>query len=133
MRPVAFPYIPYRSYPAPIVPIRIRGPRDWTIVWAYVDSGASISILNTTREAGRLGVRAEDGQRIYSVVGDGSLIPVYVHRLPIRIGSIELTAAIGFSSCLGVGFNLLGRQDIFAHFDVTFSDSRRRVTFTPLR
>ena len=102
-------------------------------VWVYVDSGASISILNTAREAGRLGVRTEDGQLVYSVVGDGSLIPVYVHRLLIRIGPIELIAVIGFSSRLGVGFNLLGRQDVFHRFDITFSDSRQRVLFKPPR
>lgn len=132
MRPVAFPYIPYHGHPAPIIPLRIRGPRGWIIVWAYVDSGASISILNTAREAGRLGIRAEDGRLVYSVVGDGSLIPVYVHRLSVRLGPLELTAAIGFSSHLGVGFNLLGRQDIFSAADVTFSDARQLVLFTPL-
>jgi len=56
-----------------------------------------------------------------------------VHRLPIRIGGIEFAAAIGFSSKLGVGFNLLGRQDFFTRCDVTFSDSRRVVTFKPVR
>jgi len=45
-------------------------------MWAYVDSGASISIFNTAREAGRLGLRVEAGQLVYSVVGDGGLIPV---------------------------------------------------------
>ena len=67
------------------------------------------------------------------VVGDGSLIPVYVHRLPLRIGSVELVAHVAVSPRLGVGFDLLGRQDIFRRFDVTFSDSRRRVTFKPAR
>jgi hypothetical protein len=33
---------------------------------------------------------------------------------------------------LGVGFDLLGRQDVFTRFDVTFSDSKKRVTFRPL-
>ncbi len=73
----------------------------------------------------------EDGRLMYSVVGDGSLIPVYTHRLPIRIGSVELTAAIGLSPRLGIGFNLLGRQDVFTHFDVTFSDAKTQVTFRP--
>ena len=34
---------------------------------------------------------------------------------------------------VGVGFNLLGRRDIFMSFDVTLSDSRKRITFKPLR
>ena len=132
MRSVTFPYTPYRGLPAPMIPVEMRSVRGWTAVWAYVDSGASLSILKV-REARLLGVRLEEGELAYSVVGDGSLIPVYIHRLPIRIGPVELTARIGFSPRLGVGFNLLGRQDLFSHFDVTFSDSRRLITFTPVR
>ena len=131
MRPVVFPYTPYQGHPAPIIPVAIRGTHRWTIIWAYVDSGAMLSIFHT-REAGRLGLKVENGQLIYSVVGDGSLIPVYVHRLHVHLGHAGLTVAIGFSPRLGVGFNLLGRQDIFAHFDVTFSDSRQKIIFQPL-
>jgi hypothetical protein len=98
----------------------------------YVDSGAFFSIL-AEGEARLLGLELAQGQLTYSMVGDGSLIPVYIHRLPVRIGPVELTARIGFSPRLGVGFNLLGRQDIFSHFDVTFSDARKRLLFTPVR
>jgi hypothetical protein len=64
-------------------------------------------------------------------VGNGDPVPVYLHDLPIQIGSQQFKAIISFSPGLGVGFNLLGRQDIFTHFDVTFSDSRRQVSFRP--
>jgi hypothetical protein len=97
-----------------------------------VDSGASISIL-AEGEARVLGLDLERGDLSYSMVGDGSLIPVYVHRLSIRIGSSQFTAHVGFSPRLGAGFNLLGRRDIFTHFDVTFSDSRQRIAFKPVR
>jgi hypothetical protein len=42
------------------------------------------------------------------VVGDGSFIPAYLHDLPIRIGSWEVTVSIGFSERLGVGSTCLG-------------------------
>lgn len=100
-------------------------------IWMYVDSGASFSIL-AAASAERLGLRMERGSRTTVVVGDGSLIPVYTHHLPVRLGPVECTAHIGFSPRLGVGFDLLGRQDIFTRFDVTFSDSRRTVTFKPV-
>jgi len=98
----------------------------------YVDSGASVSIL-AEGEARLLGLDLRRGQLTYSIVGDGSSIPVYVHRLPVHIGPCRLIAHVGFSPRLGVGFNLLGRQDIFTRFDVTFSDSRQRITFKPVR
>ena len=130
MRPITFRYLRYKGVPAPIIPVALRGPHGWQRVLAYVDSGASYSILST-RVAEEMGLRAERGHAIYVLVGDGSAIPVYLHRLPLRIGPIELTAPIGFSPRLGVGFNLLGRQDIFTHFDITFSDATRRVIFRP--
>lgn len=98
---------------------------------ASVDSGASYSIFSA-KVAEEVELPYERGRAVYVMVGDGSAIPVYLHRLPIRIGPYELRATIGFSPRLGVGFNLLGQQDIFSHFDVTFSDSRRTVTFTPV-
>ena len=97
-----------------------------------MDSGASFSILADS-SAERLGIRMTRGHRINVVVGDGSLIPVSVQQLPIRIGPIQVRAHIGFSPRLGVGFDLLGRQDILSHFDVTFSDARKRLLFTPVR
>jgi hypothetical protein len=51
--------------------------------------------------------------------------------MPVQIGSVTFRAAIGFSPRLGVGFNLLGRQEIFTHFDITFSDSNKHLTFRP--
>ncbi len=132
MRAIKLPYTLYKNRWAPIIPVQFHGPRGWMPVWTYVDSGASFSILGA-QSAERLGLQTSRGTRTNVVVGDGSLIPVYIHRLPIRIGAVVLTAHVGFSPRLGVGFDLLGRQDIFTRFDVTFSDSRRLILFTPRR
>jgi len=52
-----------------------------------------------------------------------------VPMIPIKI---ECTAEIGFSERLGVGFNLLGRKNIFDLFKVCFSDREEKVTFQKL-
>jgi len=62
-------------------------------------------------------------------VGDGSFIPVYLHELQIQIGTEQLTAKVGFSEKLGVGFNLLGRAGIFERFKICFQESQRILTF----
>jgi hypothetical protein len=36
---------------------------------------------------------------------------------------------VGFSEKLGVGFNLLGRKDVFNAFRVCFSDAKNVVSF----
>lgn len=40
------------------------------------------------------------------MVGDGSFIPIYLHRVDIKLGEDGFGMKIGFSSKLG--FNLLG-------------------------
>ena len=130
MRSVIFPYTLYKSRWAPIIPVPFRGPRGWIPIWTYVDSGASFSIL-AVASAERLGLEMTQGHLTHVAVGDGSLIPVYIHRLLIRVSHHAFLAHVGFSPRLGIGFDLLGRQDIFTHFDVTFSDSTRRITFRP--
>ena len=49
-------------------------------------------------------------------IRDGSYILTYFHDLQLKIGGREITAPIGFSERLGVGFNILGRTGIFDKF-----------------
>ena len=129
-KPIAFPYKVYKNYPCPIIKLALYGEKNWFETEAYVDSGASFSLFSIT-EAQRIGINYMRGRKTLSMVGDGSLIPVYLHRLPVRIGSKDFRAAIGFSPRLGTGFNLLGRRDFFTHFDITFSDATRTIFFLP--
>lgn len=131
MRSFSFPYIVHKDYKIPNVPLELRLGSDWYKFMAYVDSGASFSIFSA-RTVKALGFPYKKGQLTSLVVGDGSSIPVYLHRLRIKIGDYRFLAPIGFSEKLGVAFNLLGRAGIFDRFDITFSDSKERVTFTKI-
>jgi len=121
---VEFPYIRHKSYLMPIIPVAILNHR----VWVFVDSGATFTILGID-EALRIGIDWQKGHLQMIVVGDGSFIPVYFHNLPIQISEWQITASIGFSERLGVGFNLLGRSGIFDKFQICFNDHIRKVTF----
>ena len=127
MPTIEFPYTRHRGYLMPIIPVSINGHK----LWAFVDSGATFSIL-TIDEAGRIGIDWQSGRRQMIVVGDGSYIPTFIHDLLIQIGTSEITAPIGFSERLGVGFNLLGRTGVFNQFEVCFNDHARKVTFQPI-
>jgi hypothetical protein len=63
--------------------------------------------------------------------GDGSFIPIYLHDLELQIGRETIVAKVGFSERLGVGFNLLGRKDVFQRFKICFQDSQGLLTFEP--
>lgn len=81
--------------------------------------------------ADRIGLTYRTGQRKFVQVGDGALIPVYLHDLEIQLGKHRLTAPLGFSEKRGIRFNLLGRTGIFDHFKVCFDEKRYLVTFSP--
>jgi len=124
---IEFPYTLHKGYLLPIIPISIHSHK----AWVFVDSGATFSIL-TAGEAERIGINWQSGRRQMIVVGDGSYIPTFIHNLPIQIGTSQITAPIGFSERLGVGFNLLGRTGVFNQFQICFNDRARRVTFQPI-
>ena len=121
---IEFTYTLHKGYMMPIIPITILDHK----VWVYVDTGATFSVLRMD-EAHRIGIDWEMGRQQMIVVGDGSFIPTYFHDLSIKIGEWQVTAPIGFSERLGVGFNLLGRTGIFNQFQVCFNDRIRKVTF----
>jgi hypothetical protein len=62
-------------------------------------------------------------------VGDGGLIPAYLHNLTVQLGAEKFVAPLGFSERLGVGFNLLGRTGVFDRFKVCFDEQNWFVTF----
>lgn len=125
-----FPYVQERSKFLPIISMQIKNKVkvDWITFDAFVDSGASYSIFKA--EIGDiLGLEMEKGNKLLITVGDGSLIVVYIHRLIIQIGDEEFEAEIGFSKQLGIGFNILGRKDIFERFKVCFDEKEKVVEF----
>ncbi|MBI4657029.1 MAG: retropepsin-like domain-containing protein [Elusimicrobia bacterium] len=132
MRAIKFSYVRYKDKVAPVIWFRVKFKQKWHTVWAYVDSGATFTIL-TAKEADRIGLDYQKGKQVMVTVGDGGAIPVYIHKLQAMIGDKIFKATIGFSPRLGIGFNLLGRHDIFNRFDVTFSDSNQSVIFRPIR
>ncbi len=108
----------------------LRLQEEWWPVELYVDSGATYTILRT-RVAEDADFDYQRGRKVHAQVGDGSLIPVFLHDLPLQIGPMRFKATIGFSEKLGVSFNLLGRLGVFDRFKVCFREKRRVLTFQP--
>ena len=111
----------------PIIPLTLAWRGALLHSEAYLDSGAFYSIF-------KMGIAADLGldlsrakERMFTVA-DGSFIPARLVKLPIEIGGRRRIAEVAFSGRLNIGFNLLGRKDIFEGFDeVVFRESRREV------
>ena len=114
---------------APIVNLQVWTGGRWVECDAYIDSGATYSIFHTDMAA-ILGLDYQKGRKVMIRVGDGKLIAVYLHKLPVEFAGHKFNAVIGFSENLGVGFNLLGRVDFFDRFRICFNDKERIVDAT---
>lgn len=126
-----FPYIEVKGKPSPVIPVQLKIKKNTFIEFhAYVDSGAGFSIFHTYA-AEILGLELEEGVVSYVTVGDGSQISVYTHRLLVQLAEKEFKAVIGFSRSLGIGFNVIGRKDIFESFRICFDDKEKFVEFSP--
>ncbi|MBI3193149.1 MAG: retropepsin-like domain-containing protein [Ignavibacteriae bacterium] len=130
MRSIKFDYSYYKGTHVPIIPIEIKQKNTWFRLWAFVDSGATYSLFSI-EEAHTLGLDLHDAHKRYIVVGDGSFIPALFVKIKMRIGYIEHNVEVGFSDKLGIGFNLLGRKDVFEQFKVCLSDKEKVVSFHP--
>ncbi len=120
-----------RGFFAPIVEVEIWTKERWVVFDAYIDSGATYSIFHID-VAAILGLKYHTGRRMMIRVGDGKLIEIYVHKLPVQFAGHKFNAVIGFSEKLGIGFNLLGRVDFFNKFRICFNDKEKIVETTLL-
>lgn len=118
-----FPYLDSE----PIVPLEIQAnSSEWIEFHAYIDSGAGFSVFHSDH-AEVLGIKLEKGRKIFFTVGDGTRIPAYIHKIPVRFADKEFIAEIAFSKNLGVGTNLLGLASFFEQFSICFYHSKKYI------
>ena len=116
-----FPYRLWYGIRSPFVTVRLFYDRTSTTAEAYVDSGAFYLIFSPV-VAASLGLVITTGVRKRVRLADGRMITAYLHRMGFCLGEEHFTSAIGFSDELGIGFNLLGRFNIFDRLMFCFND-----------
>ena len=90
-----------------------------------IDSGATVSV-SKTQVAQFLKLPIERGKEIF-LGGVGGRIKGYIHNLELEIADRKLIAPVVFSYEYTVSFNLLGRQEIFNNFKITFDEKNYLV------
>lgn len=120
-----FEYVNFRGKFLPLVPIELKG-SEWVEFLAYLDSGASFTIFHSD-VLKILNLEPVKGRKEFITVGDGSLITVYFHKFLVKFLKTRFEAEIGFSRQLGIGFNIIGRKDIFERFVICFDEKNKIV------
>ena len=128
---VTFPYLRKGAVYFPVVDVTFAIPAHAQplIVKALVDSGASFSVFRA-EILDYLGIKLERGPRLY-LEDIGGRILGYLHHLPVRVSTTAFSLAVVFSRELSVSFNLLGRDNFFRHFLITFDELGRTVRLRP--
>lgn len=130
MPAIEYKYAVVAGRRSPLIPLGLGFGGSWQRVEAYVDSGAFYSVFKVGF-AVTLGLDWQSGEKIHVQVGDGGLIPVYLHTVELQLRQHRFSGQIGFSDRLGVSFNLIGRVPLFTHFEICFDDRRGVIRLDP--
>jgi len=121
-----FAYLKKKNQWFPIISITLCGPKEVRTFRALVDSGASYSVFRP-EVAKLLGIEIEDGKEIY-LVGIGGRILGYLHMINVSVDAKNFfKCKIVFSKEHTVSLNILGRDNFFLPFLITFAERKRRV------
>ena len=122
---IEFLYLRKGENTFPLVDVELIGPRGSLVVKALLDSGASMSLFRA-EIAYYLGVAVREGEAL-SLQGIRGSVMAYRHKIPVRVGQEKLDCEIAFASQIETSFNLLGRNNFFLPFLITFDEKLQKV------
>jgi len=120
-----FPYLRKGKQFFPVIDLKAQYKKKALTIKALVDSGASYSVFRV-EIADYLGIKLEKGKALY-LEGIGGRILGYLHTIPIIIGNKRYRCKVVFSREFTVSFNILGRDNFFAPFLITFYEKNKKV------
>ena len=120
-----FSYLKKGDQAYPLIDVEMIGPKGSLVVYGLIDSGATFSIFRK-EIADYLGIPIKDGQSLY-FQGIKGRISGYLHQVPVKVNQEKFNCYIAFSSELEVSFNILGRNNFFLPFLITFNERFQKV------
>lgn len=120
-----FSYFEKDGYYFPLAEVKLKTTANELIIKALVDSGASFSVFRP-EIAKELGIILEKGKKIY-LTGIGGRILGYLHEISLILGRKNFRCKIVFSPEFNVSFNLLGRNNFFLPFIISFLEREKKI------
>ncbi len=120
-----YAYTRIRNRYFPLVPIKLGVGDNAFETFGLIDSGASISLFKTDI-AHQLGIDIESGTN-HILEGISGKIIVYTHEIPVFVNNVQFICRIGFSEEYIASFNLLGRDNFFIKFLITFDEIKKKI------
>lgn len=120
-----FSYLRKGEQTYPLIDIELIGPKGSLVIKALVDSGSSFSLFRP-EIANYLAIPIKSGQSLYFQGIKGRILG-YLHRIPVRVNQERFDCNIAFSPEFKVSFNILGRNNFFFPFLITFNERFQKV------
>ena len=106
----------------PVVEFEIETQLGWTRILAYLDSGADITLLPMSFiRALKVKVEEEDVKEIRGI-GNGK-IPIIIKEVRMKLVDEVFDAKVAIALLEDVPY-LLGREDVFKHFEICFRKNK---------
>ena len=109
----------------PTIDVVLQGPKQARSFKALVDSGASFSVFRS-EVADYLGIQLEKGEPVF-LTGIGGRILGYLHKIKIEVNKESFVCKIIFSKEYTVSLNILGRDNFFLPFVITFLERDKKT------
>lgn len=123
---ITFDYFQKGNSFYPLIDVAVKEQSKKLKVKALVDSGASYSVFRS-EVAEFLGLDIEKGRKMY-LEGVGGRILGYLHTLLMSADGVSYyRCKVVFSKEFTVSFNLLGRDNFFYPYLVTFNEKQRKI------
>lgn len=115
-------------YPRPMVPIAVQGPKAIVSDYGLADTGADTTSFPMAHMTD-FGIERSDcdEEEITSAAGIGRQF-IYPARLRAQVEDVQFEVIPAFMETPVI---LLGQEDFFTHFEVTFDHRAQKVTLRP--
>lgn len=120
-----YDYVKVRDKHFPLIPLKLGSGNNIFETFALIDSGASLSLFRI--DIGhQLGIEIESGAK-HTLEGISGNIIIYEHDIPISVEGMPFNCKVGFSEAYSASFNILGRDNFFTKFLITFDEFNNKV------